>query len=171
MTRETKCPAPGVDRDGAGSVVQQASERRTSPFSPCESQPSPSGNSSAPAGEQGARSREPQEIIALLAARFPRCFFVDMERRVPLKLLIFHDLRVVLGERVSPEDLSAALRHYISNEFYWRRCIRGASRFNLAGAEEGEVRIEEAEYAQACTQAQNPKVQVPRRAWGLGRGR
>ena len=37
------------------------------------------------------------EIIALLAERWPRCFMLAEDRRLPLKVGIFHDLKAALG--------------------------------------------------------------------------
>ena len=49
------------------------------------------------------------EIIALLAERWPQCFMLAEDRRLPLKVSIFHDLKVALGGKVSPDQLSRAL--------------------------------------------------------------
>ena len=49
------------------------------------------------------------EIIALLAERWPRCFILAEDRRLPLKVGIFHDLKAALGGKVSPDQLSRTL--------------------------------------------------------------
>jgi sRNA-binding protein len=54
------------------------------------------------------------EIIALLAERWPRCFVLAEDRRLPLKVGIFHDLKAALGGKVSSDQLSRALGTYCS---------------------------------------------------------
>ena len=49
------------------------------------------------------------DIIALLAERWPQCFMLAEDRRLPLKVSIFHDLKAALGGKVSPDQLSRAL--------------------------------------------------------------
>ena len=49
------------------------------------------------------------DIIALLAERWPECFMLAEDRRLPLKVSIFHDLKAALGGKVSPDQLSRAL--------------------------------------------------------------
>jgi sRNA-binding protein len=44
------------------------------------------------------------EIIALLAERWPRCFMLAEDRRLPLKVGIFHDLN--RGEQPKPPNLN-----------------------------------------------------------------
>jgi ProP effector len=87
------------------------------------------------------------EVIASLAARYPKAIFVEPELRRPLKVGVFEDLWAALAGTVTPKDLSAAIRSYVGCPEYLRRCTAGAHRINLDGAEWGEVSRDEAIFA------------------------
>ena len=89
------------------------------------------------------------EIIALLADRWPQCFMLAEDRRLPLKVGIFHDLKAALGGKVSPDHLSRALGTYCSAPDYQRRLKDGAARIALDGQRAGTVTPSEAMWARA----------------------
>jgi sRNA-binding protein len=89
------------------------------------------------------------EIIALLADRWPQCFMLVEDRRLPLKVGIFHDLKAALGGKVSPDHLSRALGTYCSAPDYQRRLKDGAARIALDGQRAGTVTPSEAMWARA----------------------
>jgi sRNA-binding protein len=72
-------------------------------------------------------SDKDDEIIALLAERWPRCFMLAEDRRLPLKVGIFHDLKAALGGKVSPDQLSRTLGSYCSAPDYQRRLTKRAA--------------------------------------------
>src|SRR5262249_18462346 len=80
------------------------------------------------------------EIIALLAESWPRCFMSAEDRRLPLKVGIFHDLKAALGGKVLPDQLSRALGTYCSAPDYQRRLKDGAARLDLDGQRAGHQR-------------------------------
>ena len=89
------------------------------------------------------------EIIALLADRWPQCFMLAEDRRLPLKVGIFHDLKAALGGKVSPDHLSRALGTYCSAPDYQRLLKDGAARIALDGQRAGTVTPSEAMWARA----------------------
>ena len=82
------------------------------------------------------------EIIALPAERWPRCFMLAEDRRLPLKVGIFHDLK-------APDQLSRALGTYCSAPDYQRRLQDGAARIDLDGQRAGTVTPSEAMWARS----------------------
>jgi ProP effector len=85
----------------------------------------------------------------LLAERWPRCFMLAEDRRLPLKVGIFHDLKAALGGKVSPDQLSRTLGTYCSAPDYQRRLKDGAARIDLDGQRAGTVTPSEAMWARA----------------------
>lgn len=69
------------------------------------------------------------EILWHLSERWPNCFGLMR----PLKNGIHNDIIAALGDAVSEADLSAALRVYVSSEWYLRTVARRRTRFNLDG--------------------------------------
>ena len=102
------------------------------------------------------------EIIALLAERWPRCFMLAEDRRLPLKVGIFHDLKAALGGKVSPDQLSRALATYCSAPDYQRRLKDGAARIDLDGQRAGTVTPSEAMWARAGRAERRDKHQRKR---------
>src|SRR5262249_62314408 len=99
--------------------------------------------------EPSVDSDKDDEIIALLAEGWPRCFMLAEDRRLPLKVGIFHDLKAALGGKVSPDHLSRALRTYCSAPDYQRHLKDGAARIDLDGQRAGTVTPSEAKWARA----------------------
>lgn len=66
-------------------------------------------------GEAMPTVRQLDEVIALLAARFPSTFVVFQERRKPLKLSIHRDIAAAVG---AIQHLKPALACYTSNIAY-----------------------------------------------------
>ena len=83
------------------------------------------------------------EVITLLATRFPKTFFVHEAHRRPLKLGIHRDVGAVLGDVVDRRTLHAVLRYYVSNIAY-----RKSDRIDLDGNAAGIVTELEAVNAQ-----------------------
>ena len=102
------------------------------------------------------------EIIALLAERWPRCFMLAEDRRLPLKVGIFHDLKAALGGKVSPDQVSRALGTYCSAPDYQRRLKDGAARIDLDGQRAGTVTPSEAMWARAGRAERRDKYQRKR---------
>jgi sRNA-binding protein len=122
------------------------------------------------------------EIIALLAESWPRCFMSAEDRRLPLKVGIFHDLKAALGGKVSPDQLSRALGTYCSAPDYQRRLKDGAARLDLDGQRAGTVTPSEAMGAggqsraagqvpaQACTGSEAIVAGRLARGWRAAKG-
>jgi ProP effector len=87
------------------------------------------------------------ELIGVLAERFPACFAVNPSYRRPLKVGIHVDILAQLSDTISPRDLSAALRIYVSNIKYLKALVAGADRVDLNGMPAGTVTAEHADIA------------------------
>jgi ProP effector len=90
-------------------------------------------------------------MFELLVEMFPQCFAVYERRRRPLKVGIHLDILTVTDG--APEELSNALRCYVSNDGYLRACQEGAPRIDLKGQPAGEVSATEAANATAVLAA------------------
>ena len=84
------------------------------------------------------------DIVALLAERWPECFAVLENRRRPLKVGIHKDIQAALGTTVSSEQLSRALVCYCSVPEYQSRLKDKAARIDLDGRQAGVVTAPEA---------------------------
>ena len=82
-------------------------------------------------------------VLELLTETYPKCFALFERRRRPLKIGIHEDILVALAGAVTPEELSAALRVYVTNGVYRSRLIAGATRIDLAGEPAGVVTPEQ----------------------------
>jgi sRNA-binding protein len=88
--------------------------------------------------------------LALLAERFPRTFFIYERRRQPLKVGIYDDIRAVIGDAITAEELSTTVAIYVANGVYLRACCRkGTVRIDLDGRPAGVVSHDESKYARA----------------------
>src|SRR5712671_1102551 len=96
-----------------------------------------------------AKQRERQEVIALLAARFPQCFSIQVPR-MPLKIGIHAEMLVALNGAIKFDQLQRALAEYTSVPGYLRSIVLGARRCDLYGGSAGVVTHEEAAYAKAA---------------------
>jgi sRNA-binding protein len=85
-------------------------------------------------------------IIELLARRFPRAFFVNGERRRPLKIGIIRDL-VDADIGIPGTQLRQALAVYTNAPGYLRACREGEDRIGLSGEAAGVVTADEALHA------------------------
>jgi ProP effector len=104
------------------------------------------------------------EVITLLATRFPKTFFVHEAHRRPLKLGIHRDIGAVLGDVVDRRTLHAVLRYYVSNIAYRKSQQAGVDRIDLDGNAAGVVTELEAVNAQkgVAQQKRKPKtVEMP----------
>ncbi|URL05732.1 RNA chaperone ProQ [Avibacterium sp. 21-595] len=106
-----------------------------------------------------------KEIIAYLAEKFPRCFFLEGEAR-PLKIGIFQDLAEALAddEKVSKTQLRQALRLYTAGWRYLYACKEGAERVDLQGNPAGVLEKEHAEHAAQKLAESKAKVAEKRAA-------
>jgi hypothetical protein len=90
------------------------------------------------------------QIIAVLAQLWPRCFRLDEEWRLPLKMGIGVDLKGMLTEPepISERDIDLALIRYVGSRGYLRRSSHaGAVRIDLDGRKAGRVRKHQANRA------------------------
>jgi ProP effector len=86
-----------------------------------------------------------EELIAQLAERWPRAFFVFERRRRPLAIGIHADLLPAVD--ATPALLELALRRYVGNDFYLHALRPGAQRLNLDGHVVATVTEAEAAFA------------------------
>jgi sRNA-binding protein len=100
-------------------------------------------------GQRKKQRAAADQIIVMLAERFPKTFVVVEGRRRPLKINIDHDIAVALGKAVDVRELGYALMIYTSNLKYLSRLLHGAWRINLAGEPCGTVSVEEERFAKA----------------------
>jgi ProP effector len=87
------------------------------------------------------------ELIPILAERFPAAFAVNPRYRMPLKLGIHVDILAQLGETITPQALSDALRIYVHNPHYLKALAAGADRVDINGMPAGKVTAEQADAA------------------------
>jgi ProP effector len=107
-------------------------------------------------GEVGA-------AISLLAERFPKCFAVFEQRRLPLKIGIHKDILTRLDGALTPSELIAALRAYVSNGTYRRRLLEGAERIDLDGNPSGVVTATQEVDARSKIAAANGRAAAARK--------
>ena len=88
-------------------------------------------------------------VIALLAAKFPKCFAVPDTRRQPLKVGIDADLLAALGGTIRRTELIRALAMYCSSEGYLEHVLTGAWRVDLEGTPAGAVSADDEKHAKA----------------------
>ena len=81
-----------------------------------------------------------------LCARFPAAFAPRDGIKKPLKIGIFHDIRVAAPE-IKFFGLKLALKNYCSRRSYLRALIEGAPRIDLDGQPNGFVTKEQADLA------------------------
>jgi sRNA-binding protein len=92
-------------------------------------------------------------VIAALARIWPRTFFVDPERRLPLKVGIGDELKEVMvpairAGRISTHDINIAIRRYVDSRGYLENCSFNAPRVGLNGSPAGRVSYRQSLYAQ-----------------------
>jgi sRNA-binding protein len=88
-------------------------------------------------------------LIAVLAAKFPKCFAVPDTRRRPLKVGIDADLLATLSGTIPRTDLIRALAMYCSSHGYLERVLNGAWRIDLQGNPAGVVTADDERHAAA----------------------
>ena len=88
-------------------------------------------------------------VIALLAAKFPKCFAVPDTRRRPLKVGIDADLLAALDGSIRRTELIRALAMYCSSEGYLEHVLTGAWRVDLEGKPAGVVSADDEKHAKA----------------------
>jgi ProP effector len=82
-----------------------------------------------------------KDVLAILAARYPACFFLAAHERRPLKIGIHKEIAL---EGITTEELNRAFWTYTSNESYRQALQEGAVRIGLDGAPAGIVTAGEA---------------------------
>jgi ProP effector len=87
-----------------------------------------------------------QKTIALLAERWPRCFFLHPPHRRPLKIRIDQDIAAAAPD-IEPTLLGRTLGYYVNGIAYLDNCRPGAARIDLNGEVCGSVSPEDAERA------------------------
>ncbi len=104
-------------------------------------------------------------VIAYLAEKFPKCFFIEGEIK-PLKIGLFQDLAEALAddETVSKTQLRHVLRQYTANWRYLHSCVLGAERVDLEGNVAGIVEQEHVDNALARLNESKAKVAEKRKA-------
>src|SRR5262245_63193227 len=91
-----------------------------------------------PGGMSKKRTRA-KAVIAVLAAKFPKCFAVPDTRRRPLKIGIDTDLLAALGGTIRRTELIRSLAMYCSSDGYLDRVRTGAWRVDMEGQPAGAV--------------------------------
>jgi sRNA-binding protein len=91
--------------------------------------------------------QDSEEVVSMLAEKYPKCFFEDPKMRRPLKFNIIADLQQD-GFPVAPELLSAGVDWYQSHFGYQHALQAGAKRIDLNGKEVGTVTKKEQDNAQ-----------------------
>jgi ProP effector len=108
-------------------------------------------------------------IVNMLCEKFPACFVLYEQRRRPLARGIHREILAAMPT-LTAEQIGAAMRFYVSNEFYCRACRAGAIRINLMGHEAGVVTAAEADHAAARIEgirAWRKKKKAARKAAGI----
>jgi sRNA-binding protein len=86
------------------------------------------------------------EIITLLAEKFPRTFMLYEQRRVPLKTGIRSEVLAALPD-LEPRAIRTALALHAQAPGYLRAVVRGGPRIGLDGLPAGAVTAAEAAWA------------------------
>ena len=100
------------------------------------------------AASECVERRSPDDIIAVLADRFPAAFTIDPTARRPLAVGIHLKIAAAAPD-LSRVDVRRALSRYTHKSSYRRTLFAGAVRVDLQGASAGEVTAEQAEFAAA----------------------
>jgi ProP effector len=83
-------------------------------------------------------------LIALFAARWPKCFFVYENRRRPLACGIHKDVIATFDGIATEDAIRKAIRYYVGNEKYLKAMTAGAPRIGLDGEPVGFVTEDQA---------------------------
>jgi ProP effector len=89
--------------------------------------------------------------IDLLAATWPNCFSGPVSGRRPLKVGIGKEVAAAASGAITPEELDAALQHYVGAKSYQQQLREGAQRVDLDGSPAGTVTAEQAAGARRGT--------------------
>ncbi|SRR5713101_617637 len=109
------------------------------------------------------------EMVRLLANHYPKCFFEDQKRRLPLKLNILADIKKDTSFDHTPEQITAGVEWYITHigYDYVISGAAGARRIDLDGREVGTVTEQEAWAAQQRVYDKNKDKNEAAAARGL----
>jgi sRNA-binding protein len=94
-------------------------------------------------------TQDHNDIIYKLSLQFPKCFFDEAKRRVPLKKNIITDIEKLHIPEFEGNDLQAAIEWYQSH-YYYHKCavVAGTPRIDLDGVKVGTVTPQEANFHQ-----------------------
>jgi sRNA-binding protein len=103
--------------------------------------------------EPAPEERRADQVILALARLWPRTFFVDPERRLPLEIGIGEELKEIMAPaikvgRISTHDINIAIRRYVDSRGYLEACLFNAPRLGLRGEPAGRVSYRQSLYAQ-----------------------
>ena len=101
------------------------------------------------AGEMSKKRTRTKTVIAVLAARFPKCFAAPDGRRRPLKIGIDADVFGAMGGTVPRTELIRAMAMYCNSESYLDGIRSGACRVDLDGKAAGVVTADDEKRAKA----------------------
>ena len=110
--------------------------------------------------QQPPSDLSPAECATLLASRFPAVFGKDVHR--PLKLRIAADIQARVPDTFSKRALSAFLHRHTTHTLYLKALAEATHRFDLDGAQAGELSAEHRQAAVAELQRRRA-VQQQRR--------
>jgi ProP effector len=105
--------------------------------------------------------------IDLLAATWPKCFSGPISSRRPLKVGIGKEIAAAAEGAITPEELDAALRHYVGAKSYQQQLREGAQRVDLDGNPAGTVTSEQAARARRHIERLEARHSARIRAKGL----
>jgi ProP effector len=105
--------------------------------------------------------------IDLLAATWPNCFSGPVSSRRPLKVGIGKETAAAAEGAITPEELNAALQHYVGAKAYQQQLREGAQRLDLHGNPAGAVTAEQAARARRHIERLEARHSARVRAKGL----
>jgi ProP effector len=105
--------------------------------------------------------------IELLASTWPKCFSAPLSGRRPLKVGIGKEIAAAAAGAITPEELDAALQHYVGAKAYQQQLREGAQRVDLDGNPAGTVTAEQAAMARRHIERLEARHSARVRAKGL----
>jgi hypothetical protein len=90
---------------------------------------------------------EHEQVIHMLCDHYPKCFFEDPRKRLPLKKNIAADIVKDSNFQVDPDRITGAIEWYRSHISYDYALTAGVKRLDLSGAAVGTVTEAEAAIA------------------------
>jgi sRNA-binding protein len=111
------------------------------------------GLTQEPALPWEAEARRADEVLAAFSRLWPRTFFVEPDRRLPLEIGIGDELKEVMEPaiklgRISTHDINIAIRRYVNTRGYLENSTFNAPRIGLNGEPTGRVSLRQSLYAE-----------------------